>query len=144
MAPDLSIAHCGQCSQFSNPHNIKTIAKDSKKCGPNQFLGSYEDLVDCLDGHIGFTRPCTYCLDGCIGFTRPSTYCLANSMKSTTKKCLSTCICNLFSGFMTNNNMPSAGNQGWLNYSLVCAKKIRTKFCLCSGVSHGDWAFNLK
>ena len=110
------MAHCGECGYCSNPHDIityvetrKTIAKSAKKCGPNTFLGSYDDLADCLEEKIRFRRECTYCL--------------ADNMENTAKECLSTCMRTLFSGFMTDNNVPGAGDQGWMNQCLFCNEK---------------------
>ena len=128
-AQNWTIAHCGKCGYCSNPHDIqtyvetrKTIAKTAKKCGPKVFLGTYDDLVDCLEDRIGFTRPCTECW--------------ADNMDNTAEKCLSTCMRTLFSGFMTDNNVPGAGDQGWLNQCLFCDEKMSgPAFVTCSGVA---------
>uniref|UniRef100_A0A7S3DS59 Uncharacterized protein n=1 Tax=Entomoneis paludosa TaxID=265537 RepID=A0A7S3DS59_9STRA len=124
-----TIAHCGACSQCSNPHDIKTyvetrktIADSSKQCGPYVYLGTKDDVTDCLQKKIGFTRDCTMCW--------------TEDMISTGKNCLSTCLTTLFSGFMTDNNIAGAGDQGWLNACVFCDEKISGPgFVACSGVA---------
>ena len=57
-------------------------------------------------------------------------------MENTAKKCLSTCLRTLFSGFMTDNNVPGAGVQGWMNQCLFCDEKMSgPAFVTCSGVA---------
>ena len=116
-AQNWTIAHCGECGQCSNPYDIrryvetrKSIAHSSKRCGPEVYLGTFGDLVRCLENRIGFTHNCTICW--------------ANNMVNTGEKCLSTCMRTLFSGFMTDNNVPGAGEQGWLNQCLFCDEKM--------------------
>jgi hypothetical protein len=42
----------------------------------------------------------------------------------------------LFTGFMASNNVPDAGQQGWLNHCLQCDEKLSgTAFVTCSGVA---------
>lgn len=123
------VAHCGACAFCSNPADIetyvetrKTIAKQAKKCGKISMLGSYEELVACLDDKIGFTEDCTKCW--------------ADNMISTGKQCLFTCMVTMFTGFMSNNNVPGAGDQGWLNQCLFCDEKLSgPAFVTCSGVA---------
>ena len=124
-----TVAHCGACSYCSNPHDIRqyvrtrtTIAKKSKECGPKVFLGTADDVSDCLESKIGFTRPCTKCW--------------TDNMINTGQKCLNTCMRTLFSGFMTDNNVPGAGDEGWLNQCLFCDEKMSgPAFVTCSGVA---------
>jgi hypothetical protein len=128
-AANLTIAHCGPCAFCSNFEDIKTyvetrktVAASAKQCGPVSILGSYDDLVNCLVDKINFTRPCTKCW--------------ADNMKSTGSHCLFTCMKTLFTGFMSSNNVPDAGQQGWLNHCLQCDEKLSgTAFVTCSGVA---------
>ena len=47
-----------------------------------------------------------------------------------------TCMKTLFTGFMSNNNVAYAGEQGWLNQCLQCDEKMSgTAFVQCSGVA---------
>jgi hypothetical protein len=125
----LTVAHCGACAFCSNMLDIETyvdtrdtIATSAKKCGPKAVIGKYIDLVTCLEDRIEFTRECTYCW--------------ADNMKSTASKCLFTCMRTLFTGFMSNNNVPGAGDQGWLNQCLQCDEKLSGPgFVTCSGVA---------
>lgn len=49
---------------------------------------------------------------------------------------LFTCMKTLFTGFMSDNNIPGAGQQGWLNHCLQCdEKRSGTAFVTCSGVA---------
>jgi hypothetical protein len=42
----------------------------------------------------------------------------------------------LFTGFMSNNNVPGAGTQGWLNQCVQCdERRSGTEFVTCSGVA---------
>jgi hypothetical protein len=42
----------------------------------------------------------------------------------------------MFTGFMSNNNVPGAGDQGWLNQCLFCDEKLSgPAFVTCSGVA---------
>jgi hypothetical protein len=42
----------------------------------------------------------------------------------------------LFTGFMSNNNVPGAGDDGWLNQCLQCDEKLSgPEFVTCSGVA---------
>jgi hypothetical protein len=42
----------------------------------------------------------------------------------------------LFTGFMSNNNVPGAGDDGWLNQCLQCDEKLSgPAFVTCSGVA---------
>lgn len=123
------VAHCGTCSSCSNPADIeiyvktrKTIAKSAKRCGPKAILGSYGELVECLEERIGFSRDCTYCW--------------ADNMRTTASNCLFTCMVTMFTGFMSNNNVAGAGEDGWLNQCLFCDEKISgPAFVTCSGVA---------
>eukprot|EP00523_Entomoneis_sp_CCMP467_P017997 CAMPEP_0168810092 /NCGR_PEP_ID=MMETSP0726-20121227/3422_1 /TAXON_ID=265536 /ORGANISM="Amphiprora sp., Strain CCMP467" /LENGTH=469 /DNA_ID=CAMNT_0008862095 /DNA_START=28 /DNA_END=1435 /DNA_ORIENTATION=- len=112
-----TVAHCDGLVETR-----KTIAKSSKSCGPNVFLGTKDDVTDCLEEKIGFTRPCTECW--------------SSNMINTGKRCLNTCMRTLWSGFMTDNNVPGAGAQGWLNQCLFCDEKMSgPDFVTCSGVA---------
>ena len=126
----LLVAHCGACGVCSNPHDIvryistrKTIAKLSKSCGRNVFLGFLiGSLDDCLQDKIDFTEPCTGCW--------------VDNMVSTGTNCLMTCMRTMFSGFMTNNNVPGAGEDGWMNQCFFCDEQISgPEFVRCSGVA---------
>jgi hypothetical protein len=100
----------------------KTIAKDTKSCGVKSMFGKYEDLVKCHTDKIGFTRPCTICW--------------TDNMKNTQKQCLFTCLKTLFTGFMSDNNVPGAGEQGWLNQCIFCDERMSgPAFVECSGVA---------
>jgi len=124
-----TVAHCGECAYCSNPHDIrqyvetrKTIASKSKSCGIKVYFGDKNDLIKCLQDKIGFDRPCTVCW--------------ADNMINTADKCLSTCLRTLFSGFMTENNIDGAGDEGWLNACLYCdEKRSGPNFVTCSGVA---------
>lgn len=123
------VAHCGACSDCSNMPDIeayvetrKTIAKSAKQCGPVNYLGSFDDLVECLQGKINFSEQCTVCW--------------AENMRNTGRECLFTCIHTLFTGFMASNNVAGAGNKGWLNHCLYCDEKMSgPAFVTCSGVA---------
>ena len=123
------VAHCGACGFCSNMPDIetyvetrKTIAKSAKQCGPVNFLGSFDDLVDCLQGKIDFSNDCTICW--------------AENMRNTGRDCLFTCIHTLFTGFMASNNVAGAGTNGWLNHCLYCDEKLSgPAFATCSGVA---------
>jgi hypothetical protein len=125
----LAVAHCGECGSCSNMPDIdkyvrtrKTIAKTAKKCSMQAIFGKYAELVDCLENHIGFSRGCTECW--------------AINMRNTAKKCLTTCTQTLFTGFMTHNNVPGSGDQGWLNHCLLCDERMSgPAFITCSGVA---------
>jgi membrane protein implicated in regulation of membrane protease activity len=125
----LTVGHCGECGYCSNIEDIetyvltrKTIANLAKKCGPKALIGKYGDLVKCLEDRIGFSRECTFCW--------------AENMKSTAKECLFTCMKTLFTGFMSNNNVQGAGDEGWLNQCLYCDEKLSgPAFVTCSGVA---------
>eukprot|EP00522_Entomoneis_paludosa_P009682 CAMPEP_0172448272 /NCGR_PEP_ID=MMETSP1065-20121228/7317_1 /TAXON_ID=265537 /ORGANISM="Amphiprora paludosa, Strain CCMP125" /LENGTH=449 /DNA_ID=CAMNT_0013199715 /DNA_START=337 /DNA_END=1686 /DNA_ORIENTATION=+ len=126
---NMTIAHCGNCGQCSNPQDIvayvetrKTIAKKSKACGPKVFFGTKSDVSDCLQSKIPFSRPCANCW--------------TDNMVNTATKCLSTCMRTLFSGFMTDNNVPGAGDQGWMNQCLFCDERMSgPAFVTCSGTA---------
>ena len=128
-AAGLTVAHCGPCGFCSNMADIetyvetrKTVAASAKLCGSVAVLGSYDDLVNCLEEKIHFSRPCTVCW--------------ADNMKSTASHCLFTCMKTLFTGFMSSNNVPDAGQPGWLNHCLQCDEKLSgTAFVTCSGVA---------
>jgi hypothetical protein len=88
------VAHCGDCGVCSNPADIETyvetrthIANLAKECSIQAVFGKYADLVDCLEGKIGFTRDCTECW--------------ADNMINTSKNCLFTCMVTLLTGFMS-------------------------------------------
>jgi len=123
------VAHCGACGFCSNMPDIetyvetrKTIAKSAKQCGSVNFLGTFDDLVDCLQGKIDFTEDCTVCW--------------AENMRNTGRECLFTCIHTLFTGFMASNNVAGAGSNGWLNHCLYCDEKLSgPAFATCSGVA---------
>jgi len=123
------VAHCGECGFCSNPSDIevyvetrKSIAKLSKECGFISVFGKYEALVDCLERKIGFTRPCTECW--------------ADNLKSTVEHCRLTCMVTLWTGFMSDNNVPGSGDQGWLNQCVYCDEKMSgPAFVKCSGAS---------
>jgi hypothetical protein len=126
---NLTVAHCGPCGYCSNLQDIetyvntrRTVAVSAKQCGPVSVLGSYDALVNCLEEKINFSRACTTCW--------------ADNMKSTAAHCLFTCMKTLFTGFMANNNVPDAGQSGWLNQCLQCDEKMSgTAFVTCSGVA---------
>ena len=124
------VAHCGECGFCSNPSDIevyvetrKVIAKRvSKECGLISVFGKYDALVDCLERNIGFTRPCTECW--------------ADNLKSTVEHCRLTCMVTLWTGFMSDNNVPGSGDQGWLNQCVYCDEKMSgPAFVKCSGAS---------
>lgn len=123
------VAHCGECAFCSNMPDVKTyvetrktIAISAKSCGPKAALGTHNELVDCLEDKIGFTRECTKCW--------------AEDMETTSSSCLFTCMRTLFTGFMSNNNVPGAGSQGWLNHCFFCDEKLAgPAFVTCSGVA---------
>jgi hypothetical protein len=57
-------------------------------------------------------------------------------MKNTAHECLFSCMRTLFTGFMSNNNVPGAGDDGWLNQCLQCDEKLSgPAFVTCSGVA---------
>ena len=90
--------------------------------GPTAIFKSYDDLVDCLEDRIGFSQTCTECW--------------ADNMKTTAKHCLFTCMTTLLTGFATDNNVPGAGDEGWLNQCLFCdEKRSGPAFVQCSGVA---------
>ena len=122
------IAHCGACGDCSNMDDIEayvetrqTIAASAKKCGPTNFLGTFDELVECLQGRIDFSEECTICW--------------AENMRNTGRECLFTCVATLFTGFMASNNVDGAG-EGWMNHCLYCDEKLSgPAFVTCSGVA---------
>ena len=126
---NMTIAHCGPCGFCSNLQDIKTfvatrktVAMLAKQCGPIAVLGSYDELVNCLEGKIQFSRDCSVCW--------------ADNMKSTTAHCIFTCMKTLFTGFMANNNVANSGESGWLNQCLQCDERMSgPAFVTCSGVA---------
>ena len=123
------VAHCGACGFCSNMPDIKTyvdtrktIAASAKKCGPVNFLGTFDALVDCIQDRIPFSDDCAVCW--------------AENMRNTGRDCLFTCLATLFTGFMAHNNVDGAGSAGWLNHCLYCDEKLSgPAFVTCSGVS---------
>jgi hypothetical protein len=129
LAAGFEVSHCGACGDCSNLPDIRTyvetretIANSAKKCGAVNFLGTFDDLVDCLQDKIPFSDDCTVCW--------------AENMRNTGRECLFTCLATLFTGFMSSNNVEGAGNKGWLNHCLYCDEKLSgPAFVTCSGVS---------
>lgn len=129
VAAGYQVAHCGECGDCSNPYDIQkyvetreTIAKSAKNCGATTVFKGYDDLVQCLEDQIGFQQKCTECW--------------ADNMITTAEKCMFTCMLTLFTGFMSNNNVPGAGDEGWLNQCLFCDEKMSgPAFVTCSGVA---------
>eukprot|EP00543_Licmophora_paradoxa_P012096 CAMPEP_0202465152 /NCGR_PEP_ID=MMETSP1360-20130828/64570_1 /ASSEMBLY_ACC=CAM_ASM_000848 /TAXON_ID=515479 /ORGANISM="Licmophora paradoxa, Strain CCMP2313" /LENGTH=477 /DNA_ID=CAMNT_0049088765 /DNA_START=60 /DNA_END=1493 /DNA_ORIENTATION=- len=123
------VAHCGECAYCSNMGDIRTyvetretIADTAKTCGPIAVLGTEEQLVNCLEERIGFSRDCTVCW--------------SDNMINDVKHCLFTCISTLLTGLSSDNNIPGAGSEGWLNHCLQCDEKMSgTAFVTCSGVA---------
>jgi hypothetical protein len=124
-----TIAHCGHCAFCSNMQDIavyvqtrKTVAASAKQCGPTSVFGSYDQLLNCLEEKINFSRDCTKCW--------------ADNMKSTSKYCLFTCLQSLLNGMMKSNNIPNSGQRGWLNHCLLCDERMSgNAFVTCSGVA---------
>ena len=130
IAAGCEVAHCGACGHCSNPVDIRsyvntreTVAVSAKKCSAKVVLGSHEDLMDCLQDHIGFSRDCTECW--------------ADNMINTAKRCLSTCVANRLNGLATRNTVIGAGeDEVWLNECIFCdEKRSGTEFVTCSGVA---------
>jgi hypothetical protein len=125
----MTVAHCGPCANCSTLEDIETyvttrdtITIEAKKCGKVAVLGSTAELQDCLKDRIGFTYDCRSCW--------------VENMECDSKSCLMTCIETLFTGFMKENNVPQAGDQGWLNRCLQCdERRCGTAFVTCSGVA---------
>lgn len=123
------VVHCGECARCSNPQDIetyvktrKTVAKSAKRCSKTTIFGKYDELVDCLEEEIGFSRPCTECW--------------ADNMKSTAKYCLFTCLSSLLTGNSKANNLDHADDYNWLNQCIFCdEKRSGPAFVQCSGVA---------
>jgi hypothetical protein len=128
-ADGMTVAHCGACAYCSNLDDIKTyvktrdtITKDTKKCGPTAVLGSTDELHECLEDRIGLSHECRTCW--------------VENMECDTKLCILTCIKTLFTGFMKQNDVPQAGDEGWLNRCLQCdERRCGTAFVTCSGAA---------
>ena len=85
-------------------------------------FGELNDVVDCLEKELGMTRPCTLCW--------------AKNMRNTKKYCLFTCLSTMFTGFMSDNNVPGAGEDGWLNQCKFCDERMSgPAFVECSGTA---------
>jgi hypothetical protein len=128
-ADGMTVAHCGPCAYCSNMEDIKTyvttrhtVTIEAKKCGKTAMLGSKDELDDCLEESIGFSDDCRTCW--------------AENMLCDTKRCVFTCMKTLFTGFLSLNNVPQAGDEGRLNWCLQCdEKRCGTGFTTCSGVA---------
>lgn len=63
------VAHCGDCGQCSNPHDIKiyddtknTLFKHSLQCGKQGVFGGYGGAAkQCMNERVGMTDGCTDC-----------------------------------------------------------------------------------
>lgn len=148
------VAHCGECGVCSNPLDIqtyvytrKTIAETAKSCKMHVFFGDPDELTDCLMNKIGFQRDCAgcwadnskyrfcKCID-CSIVNNAYFFLIHLPVINTAEYCLFTCIKTLFTGFMSNNNVPGAGDTGWLNQCLFCDEKMSgPEFVRCSGVA---------
>jgi hypothetical protein len=128
-ADGMTVAHCGACAHCSNLDDIKTyvktrdtITKDTKKCGKTAVLGSTDELHECLEEKIGLSHECRTCW--------------VENMECDTKLCILTCIKTIFTGFMKQNDVPQAGDEGWLNRCLQCdERRCGTAFVTCSGAA---------
>jgi hypothetical protein len=124
-----AVLHCGACAQCSNPDDIakyvttrKTVAKSAKRCSKTTIFGNYDELNDCLEEQIGFTRPCTECW--------------ADNMQTTAKYCVFTCLSSFLTGNTKMNNLEHADDYNWLNQCLFCdEKRSGPAFVTCSGVA---------
>jgi hypothetical protein len=123
------VVHCGECARCSNPSDISvyvntrtTVAKSAKMCSKTAVFGKYDELMDCLEEEIGFSRPCTECW--------------ADNMKSTAKSCLFTCLSSMLTGNTQSNNQDHADDYNWLNQCIYCdEKRSGPAFVQCSGVA---------
>jgi hypothetical protein len=128
-ADSMIVAHCGPCAYCSNLEDIKTyvttrdtITIEAKKCGKTAVLGSTDELHECLEDRIGFSNECRTCW--------------VENMECDAKLCLFTCMKTLFTGGLKENNVPQAGDQGWLNRCLQCdERRCGTAFVTCSGAA---------
>lgn len=123
------VAHCGACGECSNPSDIEryvetrnTVADQAKKCSMQAIFGSDEELLDCLESEIGFTRSCTTCW--------------AENMRNTAKHCMWTCLSSTLTGTAANNTIEDAKDYDWLNQCVFCDEKHSgPAFVECSGVA---------
>lgn len=123
------VAHCGACGQCSNPYDIqkyvdtrKTVAQSAKKCSVEAIFGKDNELLDCLEDAIGFSRDCTVCW--------------AENMRTTAKHCMWTCLSSMLVGLMKSNNVEGADDYDWLNQCIFCdEKRSGPNFVTCSGVA---------
>jgi hypothetical protein len=123
------VAHCGGCGECSNPPDIekyvetrKTVADSAKKCSIEAIFGKDEELADCLEREIGFTRSCTGCW--------------AANMKMTAKHCMWTCLSSMLIGITSTNTVEGAQDYDWLNQCVFCdEKRSGPDFVQCSGVA---------
>ena len=123
------VAHCGECGKCSNPSDIEiyvetrtTVAASSKKCSKQAIFGKEEDLTDCLEKEIGFSRPCTTCW--------------VEDMRNTAKHCMWTCLSSMLIGISSSNNVADAKDYYWLNQCVFCdEKQSGPDFVTCSGVA---------
>jgi len=124
-----TVAHCGSCGECSNPSDIqrfvetrKTVADQAKQCSIQAIFGKDEELVECLEKEIGFTRSCTTCW--------------AENMKNTAKHCMWTCLSSILTGIAKSNTVEDAHDYDWLNQCVFCdEKRSGPAFVKCSGVA---------
>ncbi len=124
-----TIAHCGACGDCSNPSDIevfvetrKTLAHQAKKCSIQAIFGNDEELIDCLENEIGFTRSCTTCW--------------AENMRNTAKQCKWTCLSSILMGFDSQNTIDDAQDYKMLSQCVFCdEKRSGPAFVECSGVA---------
>jgi hypothetical protein len=128
-ADSMTVAHCGPCAYCSNLEDIKTyvttrdtVTIEAKKCGKAAVLGLMDELQECLEDRVGFSDECRTCW--------------VENMECDAKSCLLTCIKTLFTGGSKENNVPQAGDKGWLNRCLQCdERRCGTAFVTCSGTA---------
>ena len=118
------VAHCGDCGQCSNPHDItiydatkNTLYKQAVECSQVAFFRGSRGANECMDEHVGLTEGCRHCW-------------VANIMCDI-RNCLFVCLWHA----MFSKTEAGDGTQG-LNRCTYCdEKRCGADFVKCAGAN---------